>query len=453
VQRWTPGSGFYTFGPGSAVVADGAGLAGTAEAFAADVGSLTGAAVRWRVGGATQPGDIELATGAAEGGPEGYRLTVGLTIAVLGNTDDGVFNGTRTILQWLRQSRTIPAGTVDDWPEYPERGLLVDVGRQFLSLDWLRARIREMSYLKLNYLYLHLSDKYGFRLESETHPEIVSAQHYTKRQISDLVAYGLRYHVQIVPEIDFPGHLDAILAAHPELRLVSSAGAVSDSDIDIADPAALALVRDLLTEYLPLFPGRYWTLGGDEYVTNYADYPQLGGKDGFYRFLNWANTIVRSAGKTMRIYNDGLTTGGSTVTIDPDIVVAYWSAAGPFGFPWAGNAISPKELAEAGHSVQNMAFTPTYYTTGGPAALFNTPPGLTYRWNPNTFVDGSTLPNNLGSLVSVWCDNPNAQTEDQIAAALFPRLRVLSQLTWGSPKPLLYLNFLSAMNSTGQAPA
>jgi hexosaminidase len=74
-------------------------------------------------------------------------------------------------------------------------------------------------------------------------------------------------------------------------------------------------------------------------------------------------------------------------------------------------------------------------------------------WNPNTFVDGSVPPNDLGSLVSVWCDNPNAQTEDQIATALYSRLRVMSQLTWGSPKPLLYRSFLSAVNATGQAPA
>lgn len=454
VQRWVPGAGSYTFGPDTAVLASDPGLIDVATAFAADLRSLTGIAVPWRVGGPVGPGDIELGIGLVDGGSAGYRLIVGTSLVVRGNTDTGVFYGTRTILQWLRQDRTVHGGTVDDWPAYPERGLLVDVGRKYFSVGWLRARIRELSYLKLNRLYLHLSDKSGFRLESEGHPEIVSPEHYTKQQIRDLVAYALRYHVQIVPEIDVPGHMDPILAVHPDLRLVSRGGAVSASDIDLSKPAAYTLIHDLLAECLPLFPGDQWTLGADEYVTNYGDYPQLGGKDGFYRFLNWADSIVRAAGKTMRIYNDGLTAGGSTVTVNPDIVVAYWSAAGPFGIPWAGNAYSPAQLAAAGHPVQNMAFTPTYYTTGGLLGLLNAPPSAMYNfWTPDIFVDGGILRNNLGSLVSVWCDSPNAQNADQIAAALYPRLRVMSQLTWGSPRPLPYADFRPVMDEVGSAPA
>jgi hexosaminidase len=84
---------------------------------------------------------------------------------VRGNTGTGGFYGTRTVLQWLRQDRTIRGGTVANWPAYPERGLQIDAGRKYFSVDWLRARIREISYLKLTYLYLHLSDKFGFRLE------------------------------------------------------------------------------------------------------------------------------------------------------------------------------------------------------------------------------------------------------------------------------------------------
>src|SRR5205085_9512392 len=100
---------------------------------------------------------LTLGLGAAEGGPEAYRLTIASTLDVRGPAA-GVFYGTRTILQLLHQSWAIQGGTVEDWPAYPERGLMLDVGRKYCSLSFLRKQIRELSYLKLNYLHLHLSD-------------------------------------------------------------------------------------------------------------------------------------------------------------------------------------------------------------------------------------------------------------------------------------------------------
>jgi hexosaminidase len=469
LQQWSASAGTFTFGAGARIVA-GVELRRAVDVFAADLRSLTGVPVE-TASGPVRPGDIELRLGAVEGGAEGYRLSVGASIAVQGNSYSGVFNGTRTILQWLRQSRAIPAGTAMDWPTYPERGLLVDVGRQFFTIDWLRERVRELSYLKLNLLHLHLSDRFGFRLESHSHPEIVSPQHYTSHEIADLVAYAADYNVQILPEIDFPGHADAILASHPDLKLVSASGAVDHGAIDLAKPVAYDLIKDVMAEFLPLFPGPYWHIGADEYVTDYDQYPQLAayakvhygpnatGKDAYYGYINWANAIVRAAGKTARVANDGLKPGGATVVVDSNVVVDHWSQNGFAGFPWTGNAYTARQLIAMGHRVMNASFTPTYYTTGGPAAMFNLPPSAMYDlWHPDIFVDGSRLStaeraSNLGSKVSLWCDDPNAASEGQLAAVLHDRLRVLSQHTWGSPKPLLYLAFRPAIRAVGAAPA
>lgn len=440
-QRWTPGAGSYTFIPGARIVVLDQGLLRTASVLAADLLALTGVHVERLLGGVARPGDITLGLGPAESGPEGYQLTVSSTVDIRG-PEAGVFYGTRTILQLLRQSWAIPGGTIEDWPTYPERGLMLDVGRRYFSLSLLREQIRELAYLKLNYLHLHLSDNLGFRLESESHPEITSDQHYTKAEIRELVAYAAGYHVQMVPEIDVPGHMGAILAHHPELRRPGR-----DGVLDLSKPDSYALVRDLLAEFLPLFPSRYWHIGADEYPA-----PD---QDAFSRFVNWADELVRSAGRTTRMWNDGLKPG---VAVNPGIVVEHWSAGGRT--PWAGPAFTPKQLIAAGHRVQNAAFTPTYLTNGGVAALFNVSPALMYdAWSPNRFVDGSALsaaerPRNLGSLVHVWCDDPGARTEDQIAAAIFPRLRVMAQHTWGSPRIApFYPLFALMINAVGPAPA
>ncbi len=450
-RRWTPGAGEYTFTPGARLVVLDERLVRTARVFDADLRALTGVSVDCVLGGPVRTGDIELRIEPARA--ESYRLTVGETLAVAGD-EAGAFYGTRTILQFLRQSWTIPGGVVADWPAYPERGLMLDVGRKYLPISFLRMHIRELAYLKLNHLHLHLSDNLGFRLESETHPEVTSARHYTKREIRELIDYAAGYHVRVVPEIDFPGHMDAILASHPELQLVSRSGTVSPGFIDLSKPAAFALMRDLMTEFLPLFSGGYWHIGADEYVTNFADYPQLGGPDTFHRFVNWADEIVRAAGKTTRMWNDGLKPGAE---ISPDIVVEHWSAGGRT--PWLGTALSPGRLIAAGHTIQNAAFTPTYFTCGGPASPFNVPASLMYEaWSPNVFMGCSMLSasergRNRGALVHVWCDDPDAKSEDEIAAAIYPRLRVMAQHTWGSPKPTsLYLLFLPLINAVGEAP-
>lgn len=447
LQKWTAGSGSYVFTAAARVVADPA-LAATARTFAADLRALTGSPIAV-VRGPAAAGDIELRSRPAK--PEEYFLDIAQKITIEG-AGGGVFNGTRTVLQLLRQSHTIPAGTAHDWPVYPERGLLLDAGRKYFSVPWLRDRIRELAYLKLNVLHLHLSDNLGFRLESRTHPEVVSAQHYTKQEIRDLIAYAAAYHVEIVPELDFPGHMDAILAAHPELKLVDKRGKVSDGFVDLSKPAAYDLMRDLITEYLPLFPGRYWHVGADEYVTNYADYPQLDGKAAFYRYVNWADGLVRAAGKTARMWNDGIKAGA---TVNPDIIVDHWSAGGLT--PWWGDAYTPQQLVDAGHRVSNNAFTPLYYMLGVRGSLLTAPTAAMYdTWEPNTFVGGARLSDpsqNLGAKLHVWCDEPNAQTEAQIAAGIADRLRVLSQQTWGSPKPAaLFLSYLVIIRAVG-APA
>ncbi|MER5867927.1 family 20 glycosylhydrolase [Kitasatospora sp. NPDC002040] len=457
LRQWTAGSGSYLFGPAARIVVDpgyAAQLAGEATTFAADLGALAGRTVTVLTGTAA-PGDIALTLGDSTLPAEGYRMTVGQTITVRAGTAAGAFYGTRTVLQLLHQSSTVPAGTAADWPAKAERGLMVDQGRKFFSVGWLEQHIKELAYLKLNHFHFHLSDTFGFRLESSTHPEIVSAEHYSKQQITDLVALAARYHVTVVPEIDTPGHMNPILAAHPELRLRNKAGTASSEFVDLSLPGTYTLVKDLVDEYLPLFPGPYWHIGADEYVTDYSQYPQLLGyaraayganataKDTYYGFVNWSDALVRAAGKTTRMWNDGIKSGDGTLRPNPGIVVEYWYTYG----------LTPQQLVDAGHRVANESWTPTYYVLGGAKPdtrwMYET-------WTPDLFQGGNRITDatgNLGSLIHVWCDNPNAETEDQIAAGLVFPLRGLAQQTWGSPKPVAtYAEFTPIATAVGHHP-
>ncbi|MCP2342585.1 beta-N-acetylhexosaminidase [Actinomadura rupiterrae] len=473
LRQWTADTGSFTFRDDAHVVvspADAASLTATADTFAADLRSLTGAPVTTAVG-AARPGDIALGLGpSGHAGDEAYRLDVGASIAVRSATVRGVFDATRTVLQLLHQGRTLGAGHAVDWPSHPERGLLLGLGRRYLTPDWIRARIRDMAYLKLDVLHLHLSDVYGFRLESRTHPEIVAAQHYTRQEMADLIAYAARYGVQVVPEIDLPGHAQPILAAHPELRLLDGAGKAADGLIDLSNPAAYALMKDLIQEFLPQFPGPYWHIGGDEYLRDYSPYPQLQayarqrygpdatGKDAFYGYLDWADGLVRAAGKTARAWNDGLKPGDATLTVNPDIVVEHWSRSGLVQNPWTGPAYTAQQLVDQGHRVLNAAFTPTYYTTGVLGALVTAPTAAMYdTWDADLFVDGTRLDDpsrNLGSMLSLWMNDPSDKTEPELAGAIHGRLRVMAQQTWGSPKPApLYALYLPIIRAAGDAPA
>ena len=460
-RSWTAGSGSFTWGPASRVVIDPAyatRLAGDAGTFATDLSALEGRKVAVATGTAAS-GDVRLTLGGNQPA-EGYSMTVGSSISIQGSTTTGEFWGTRTVLQLLHQGSTIHAGTASDAPVKPERGLMIDTGRNFFPVSWIENQIRDMSYLKMNYLHLHLSDTFGFRLESSTHPEITSAQHYSKQDIANIIALADAYHVMVVPEIDTPGHMNAILSGElsigKDYRLKDSSGNISASDIDLSIPGARQLISDLIKEYLPLFTNSpYWHIGADEYVTNYSIYPQLlayahahyganaTAKDTYYGYVNWADSLVRTGGKTTRMWNDGIKSGDGTITVNPDIIVEDWSKAG----------LTPQQLIGAGHTIANEAFHPTYYVYGGykpdTTQMYET-------WNPDLFEGSATITDpgkNLGSLIHVWCDHPTAETVDQTAAGIKYPLRTLAQMTWGSPKLVsTYAAFVPIMDAIGRNP-
>jgi hexosaminidase len=432
IREWHAAPGAFRLGPSSRVVVGRGGPREEAAILARDLKRpvVTGEAAR--------PGDIELTLGSPDPrlGREGYRLDVGATLRIEAPTTAGAFHGTRTVLQLLRRDRALPAGTARDWPRYPERGLMIDNGRRYFSPAWIKREIELLAELKLNQLHLHFSDNEGFRIESDSHPEVVSKQHLTKRQVRGIVEFARRRHIRVIPELDMPGHLRTALAAHPELQLPGSA-----DKLDIRLPAARRFCRELILEYLGLFPGPYWHAGADEYGS--------GAQDAYIDFINWLDRLVRAHGRTLRIWHDGL----SGDRLRRDVVVEWWADhAGP----------TPRRLLAQGHRVLNAGWWPTYYVAGGPLGKVHPSPRVAYeKWRVNLFgglalnspTPGSLQPVPassrlvLGSELHVWNDVPFNESVGQIARGIAPHLRVLAQKTWDTPPPApSYAGFLRVWN-------
>ncbi|GAA3073731.1 hypothetical protein GCM10017562_46890 [Streptomyces roseofulvus] len=424
--------------------ADSAGLADEGRLLAGELG------LRYRGEAAAGPGDVELALGG-QGAPESYTLTVkDGRVRVTGPDEAGVFYGTRTLKQSVRSAGSMPEGTVTDRPAKPQRGLNVDIARKHFTAEWLEDRIREMGDLKLNQLGLHFSDDQGFRIESDSHPEVVSKQHLTKAEVRRILALAASRHITVVPEIDSPGHLGAVIAAHPDLQLVSATGRTPRGAVDISDPDAARIVDDLLREFAALFPGAYWHLGADEYVALMAkdpeaSYPQLAaaarkayGPSGRVQDLatDWLNdraATVRPTGKTLKAWNDGFFAGG-VVSAAKDIEVEYWTGK-EYG------ARTPLPYLQAGRRLVNLNDEYLYYVLGEPNA-FTYPTGrrIYEQWTPRVVRGTTPVPARYdaqiqGARFAVWCDLANAQTQDQVAAGIRLPLAALSQKVWDPRTP------------------
>ncbi len=490
LRAWVGSEGTWALRPDARVVLrhrDRTALRGEARTLAADLGTLVGRriAITARRGVHARPGDVVI--GRTRGdralGPEGYGLRIGRAFTITAPTDAGVFYGGRSLLQLVKGRRPVPRGRARDWPRYPERGLMVDAGRKAYSPAWLAAHIREIAYLKLNYLHLHLSDTQGFRIESPSHPEIVSPAHLTRAQVRDLLALAERQHVTVVPEIDMPGHLTAALAAHPELQLKDATGNREAGVLDVSNPAARQFARDLVEEELDLFPGPFVHLGADE-VLPFATYPlgrypsleayarqrygpTANAKDAIHGFVNDMDALVRARGRTMRMWHDDVG-GGSAVTRSADIVTEWWIDVSPLSDV---RPPTPQELLDQGREILNAGWFPTYVVNGVGGSPVPIRPNLTTAyevWDPHQFYGVLVADENLrqppalvarderrnrGSVLHLWNDNPTLTTEAEDAVTIGPPLRVLAQATWESPKLVAsYAAFVPVAARLGHAP-
>ena len=225
-------------------------------------------------------------------GGEAYEIEVsGNRITVSGESDAGVFYGIQTLRKAMGAAKAakvlFPAVRIADEPYLGYRGVMLDVGRTFYPVEEVKRIIDLAALHNLNVFHWHLTDDQGWRIEIDAYPRLTETGafrrdttlagepgtfggYYTKRQIRDIVEYAARRYIEVVPEIDMPGHMTAALASYPELGctggpyVITPQPGVRRDILCAGNPAVFDFVEKVLEEVIGLFPSKYIHVGGDE---------------------------------------------------------------------------------------------------------------------------------------------------------------------------------------------
>lgn len=210
-------------------------------------------------------------------GEEHYRITVtNKNIMLVGSSATALYRATMTMDQLLMGDVLATARDemkpicIDDAPRFSRRALMLDPARHFLPIKDVKFFIDQMAKYKYNVLQLHLTDDQGWRVAINSHPRLASKQHYTQEELRDLIQYAAERHIEIVPEVDIPGHTVAILAAYPELSCAHlkhdqvSVDKTTNRMVCAANEKSYTVLIDVINELAKLFPSPYLHLGGDE---------------------------------------------------------------------------------------------------------------------------------------------------------------------------------------------
>lgn len=209
---------------------------------------------------------------------ESYQLhTSANAMTLYANHSLGVLRGLETLLQLIgnqQQKIVLPLVRINDKPRFQWRGLLLDTSRHFFSVKTIKRQIDAMAAAKYNIFHWHLTDDQGWRFESGKFPKLhqlaSDGEFYTRQQIRDIVAYAHARGIQVLPEIDVPGHASAIAVAYPELMSAPGPYAmeyrwgVHKPLLDPSNEKVYEFVDGLVQEFAELFPFEYLHIGGDE---------------------------------------------------------------------------------------------------------------------------------------------------------------------------------------------
>lgn len=377
-------------------------------------------------------------------GAEGYRLTVGDNVVLSAGTDAGLFYAVQTLRQLLpvqsADSYAVPHVTISDVPSYAWRGSSVDVARSFLPIAYLKKHIDRMAFFKLNRLHLHLSDDQGWRIQIKKYPKLTEiggasaveggrSGYYTQAQLKDLVAYAKARGIVIVPEIDLPGHTQAMIAAYNKLACDDVTNLDTYSGIEVGfsklcmtkPDVIYPFVRNVLKEVVAIFPSKYIHIGGDEI------------KDpGYAGFVTKAAQIVDDLGRTAIVWEEG-----SVADLSPDVRLQLWND--DYAIADAVNKGHQLILSPCSYMYIDHANYPGQPHTATWCDKDGVPLARVYSFNPQSF------PAAVGVEAALWSErvHTNATADNR----LWPRLAAVAEVAWTPKSERDYTRFTERMGA------
>lgn len=481
----------YVFDSSRKLVYDNQDSRRSLELFAQDLEELVGIRPSVAAGTSEDAKDnVYFTLGLQDGGKEAYNINVSSDgILVRAVAPEGIYRATRTLLKSVGTEKTssveFPSAEVSDWPRFGYRGLMLDVSRHFSDVEMVKRTIDMLALHQLNIFHWHLTDDQGWRIEIKSHPELTEVgawrddtvvgrylggtdyptdgkRHggfYTQEQIREIVAYAKERYIEIIPEIDLPGHTSAVLAAYPQLgcehkeyKVANRWGVIRDV-LCAGNPASLDLFKDIMDEVCDLFPGKYIHLGGDECVKDrwkvcpkcQKKIRELGLKDGSRYskedylqswFMGEVASFVQSKGKRVIGWDEIL----EGVPMDDSVIMSWRGTEGGI------------TAARMGHDVVMTPTSDMYFDQSQTLAsqLEEIPVGgfinvmKVYSYEP---LPASLTPEQqkhiLGCQANVWCEY---MPEERIRQyQILPRLAALSEVQWTMPERKNYKDFLKRL--------
>ena len=404
---------------------------------------------------------------------EAYRLTVTKEGAcVYYSTETGLLWGIQTLRQALEQANFFTSGSakylpmvdIKDAPKYDWRGFHIDVVRHMFTVEYLKKVIDCLSFYKINKLHLHLTDDQGWRIEVKKYPLLtqegswrdfdeydkrcveLSQQdynyeidprfvrngsqyggHYTQEEMKGLVSYALERGIDIVPEIDMPGHFSAAIKVYPELSCTGEAGWGEEFSYPICPsrPENYQFVQSIIDEMVEIFPSEYFHIGADEVEKDNWEQcevcQRLMQQEGYQkvdelqnRFVKIMTNYVKGKGKKVMGWDDAF------LEKEPqDLIYTYWR-------DWLPD--QPGKITQKGYPIIFMEWSRFYLSATpsdeGLSSLYN------FEFEPQ--FPGIVKQNVLGFQACVWTEMiPN---ERKFGQHVFPSLQAFSELAWGSSR-------------------
>lgn len=336
----------------------------------------------------------------------------------------------------------------------------LDCGRKYFTKDWILALINEISAAGYTHLQLALgNDGMRFLLDdmsltvgdkTYSSEDVAAAIHagnvaydnrqsytpekdeLTESEMNAIISYAASKGITVIPLINNPGHMDAILSAATSLTGTTCSYNGSVTTINLENEDAVAFTKAFLTKYVEYFAAKgctHFGIGADEYANDVYSTGSMGFgqlvRDGNYgKFISYVNSVaalVKAAEMKPVAFNDGFYFNGNTTsgTFSTDIVISFWTSG------WGGyQSETASRLAARGHQMINT--NGDFYYVLGKSDKFDS--GYDYASNfSNTAFMGSTVSNPAGATFCVWCDYPGAETEQEIAQKIRLPLRAMAQ--------------------------